>query len=125
MTDLEARAEQLVEAMARAMEGEGLLGARLTAMAHAALNVVRTEREQITCPSCGGTGDTVQTVVGARELLPCRDCHGSGSVPGELLVVGLIGEQDQEPIPLVPDQSWLTRISGTGPARIIEKEAPQ
>ncbi len=115
----EARAEQLVEKMAQERRGHdwwpenrgcrcGWLAAVLDDAApssfdqwerhveSAVLNVVRTERSQITCPSCVGTrfvrypavrvgGQGVQTD-------PCPTCI-DGSVPGELLVVGLIGEQ--------------------------------
>ncbi len=100
---LEARAEQLVEAMSRALCGSVYNGEEVgwvsrwellsrgqrdlwLAQARAALNVVRTERSQITCATCGGT-----TVLIDKDLRTrCTACI-DGSVPGELLVVGLIG----------------------------------
>ncbi len=119
---LEARAEQLVERMARERrrhefvadartsahrcacgdwtvdKGSGDRGAWVQWHRHverAALNVVLTEREQITCPTCKGTGED-PTAVALEKLsavldLRCYPCKGSGSVPDELLVVGLIG----------------------------------
>ncbi len=51
----------------------------------AALNVVRTERERVPCPECADEPG------GADP--DCVRCEGDGSVPGKLLVVGLIGEQ--------------------------------
>ncbi len=118
----EARAEQLIDAVARALYelsdpiigwGERLSGddAAFKEGARAALNVVRTEREQITCPTCDGQGGSVteehvrfwgdgdewSTVLAEHT---CETCQGARSVPGELLVVGLIGGED------APGKPW-------------------
>jgi hypothetical protein len=151
---LEARAEQLVDAMRVERARHALLvgefrtdcscGLNLSAPAESAerdlfaahvesavLNVVRTERSQITCPTCGGKRFVKFSPSGAVEdtrSRPCPDCI-DGSVPGELLVVGLIGEQAgwlrrDEQGPLFT-RGRLPGIAADPVYRIIEREAPQ
>ncbi len=87
----EARAEQLVEAFVRAIEAADDYACSPRDYAEAVLNVVRTERSQITCATCGGDGHDRNVTEGVDA---CARCNGRGSVPGELLVVGLIGDDE-------------------------------
>ncbi len=134
VTDLEARAERLVAAMAAeicefrdpgsAHHPDRPFCAFSREMARAALNVVRAERSQITCPTCGGSGIWEADQGEGWETVHCNACNGSGSVPGELLVVGLIGERLSIPMTYDPDAPliWAT---AEPVYRIIEREAPQ
>ncbi len=100
VTDLEARAEQLVDAFVRAIEAADDYACSPRDYAEAVLNVVRTEREMLVCRECGGSGydsapsDWPDEFTAENGPGPCQRCDGSGSVPGELLVVGLIGGEE-------------------------------
>ncbi len=141
MTDLEARAEQLVEATARAMY-EGIWGhspedddspeyaeSRMRKHredARAALNVVCTKREQIMCERCDGEGTENVTTARGIDRRECPDCHGTKSVPGKLLVVGLIGgelsKERDAAIELL--RSWAEDDDDLAAIARIEREAP-
>ncbi len=96
---LEARAEQLVEAIDRTIladpttyHGSEYADERRRWISERILDVVRTERSAEKCKLCAGVGSVpIYNDCGEYTHQRCIPCHGSGSVPGELLVVGLIG----------------------------------
>ena len=87
MTDRDAARTALIEVIARQMTGDH---SERVIRARVALDAIAVARQDVPCETCHGGRDSHYMVEGEIRLC-CAACNGSGSVPGPLLIVEMMG----------------------------------